>query len=141
MKTSCKQEVKVFFQFFGNRAAVLEPTELLNRPDSKLLLFWSFFFCAALRLLFSNEISQKSKRPAAEAVATIGDLLRCLISRKTVALINLGSHAKKNPLRIIRMTDFDPVVDGGHSQIVSEESVSERQMSLLFWYSLFLDLA
>ena len=35
------------------------------------------------------------------------------------------------------MTDFDPVVDGGHSQIVSEESVSERQMSLLFWYSLF----
>ena len=59
--------------FFGNRAAVLEPTELLNRPDSKLLLFWSFFFCAALRLLFSNEISQKSKRPAAAAVATIGD--------------------------------------------------------------------
>lgn len=86
-----------FFQLFGNRAAVLEPTELLNRPDSKLLLFWSFFFCAALRLLFSNEISQKSKRPAAEAVATIGDLLRCLISRKTVALINLGSHAKKKP--------------------------------------------
>jgi hypothetical protein len=30
------------------------------------------------------------------------------------------------------MTDFDPVVDGGHSQIVSEESVSERQMGLLF---------
>jgi hypothetical protein len=30
--------------FFGIRAAVLEPTELLNRPDSKLLLFWSFFF-------------------------------------------------------------------------------------------------
>ena len=39
---------------------------------------------------------------------------------------------KKNPLRIIRMTDFDPVVDGGHFQIVSEESVSEGQIGLLF---------
>ena len=69
-------------------------------------------------------------------------LFRGLISRKTVALINLGSLPKKiYPLRRIGMTDFDPVVDGGHSQIVSEESVSERQMSLLFWYSLFLDLA
>ena len=127
--------------FFGNRggcAGAHGAVESVGQQVAPLLEF----FCAALRLLFSNEISQKSKRPAAEAVATIGDLLRCLISRKTVALINLGSHAKKKtPLRIIRMTDFDPVVDGGHSQIVSEESVSERQMSLLFWSSLFLDLA
>jgi hypothetical protein len=45
----------------------------------------------------------------------------------------LGSHAKKiDPLRIIRMTDFDPVVDGGHSQIVSEESAGKWACFLVF---------
>jgi hypothetical protein len=62
VRTSCKQDGKAFLAI---AAAVLEPTELLNRPDSKLLLFWSFyeFFCAALRLIFRMKHPQNLSGP------------------------------------------------------------------------------
>jgi hypothetical protein len=50
----------------------------------------------------------------------------------------LGSLPKKiYPLRRIGMTDFDPVVDGGHSQIASEESAGKWAFFLVFSYFVY----